>query len=108
MMLATVLFCLVLCAAPMLAQVAQPIKLPTAHARFERINTANGLSNNEITYIFQDRDGFMWFGTEDGLNRYDGYSFKVFKHNPKQPNSLRPLKRTPSTWMFPPKILLKF
>ncbi len=84
-MLASVFFCLVLCAVPILAQVAQPIKLPTAHARFERINTANGLSNNEITCIFQDRDGFMWFGTADGLNKYDGYTMTVYRSDDARP-----------------------
>jgi ligand-binding sensor domain-containing protein/signal transduction histidine kinase len=38
--------------------------------------------------IFQDSHGFLWFGTEDGLNRYDGYSFKIFKPDPDAPNSL--------------------
>ncbi|MEO6674763.1 MAG: two-component regulator propeller domain-containing protein, partial [Ginsengibacter sp.] len=39
-----------------------------------------GLSNNAVTSIFQDQHGFMWFGTFDGLNRYDGYSFKIFRN----------------------------
>src|SRR5689334_10970029 len=39
-----------------------------------------GLSNNAVISIFQDHNGFMWFGTFDGLNRYDGYSFKVFRN----------------------------
>jgi ligand-binding sensor domain-containing protein len=39
-----------------------------------------GLSNNGVLSIFQDHNGFMWFGTFDGLNRYDGYSFKVFRN----------------------------
>ena len=39
-----------------------------------------GLSNNAVTSIFQDHNGFMWFGTFDGLNRYDGYSFKIFRN----------------------------
>jgi signal transduction histidine kinase/ligand-binding sensor domain-containing protein len=40
----------------------------------------NGLSNNSVTCIFQDHYGFMWFGTYDGLNRYDGTNFKIFKN----------------------------
>ena len=39
-----------------------------------------GLSNNAVRVIFQDHEGFMWFGTYDGLNRYDGYGFKVFRN----------------------------
>ena len=46
----------------------------------EYIGIERGLSNNAVTCIYQDHHGFMWFGTYDGLNRYDGYSFKVF-HN---------------------------
>jgi len=38
-----------------------------------------GLSNNSVRCIFQDHEGFMWFGTYDGLNRYDGYQFKIFR-----------------------------
>ncbi|MFT4153193.1 two-component regulator propeller domain-containing protein [Parafilimonas sp.] len=40
----------------------------------------NGLSNNIVTAIFRDYNGFMWFGTYDGLNKYDGYNFKVFRN----------------------------
>lgn len=46
---------------------------------FKRFDISNGLSQNTVSTIIQDRDGFMWFGTKDGLNRYDGVSFKVFK-----------------------------
>lgn len=48
----------------------------------------HGLSNNAVTSIYQDRYGFMWFGTYDGLNRYDGYSFKVFKNRLSDSTSL--------------------
>ncbi len=48
----------------------------------------NGLSNNAVTCIFQDSHGFMWFGTFDGLNRYDGYSFKVFRNRLSDTSSL--------------------
>src|SRR5690349_5660030 len=47
-----------------------------------------GLSNNSVRCIYQDRRGFMWFGTYDGLNRYDGYTFKVFRNNFKNATSL--------------------
>src|ERR1041384_4422110 len=39
-----------------------------------------GLSNNVVLTIYQDYKGFMWFGTYDGLNRYDGYGFKIFRN----------------------------
>jgi signal transduction histidine kinase/ligand-binding sensor domain-containing protein/DNA-binding response OmpR family regulator len=47
-----------------------------------------GLSQNFASSIHQDKFGFMWIGTKDGLNMYDGYSFKVFRHNPFNPNSI--------------------
>ena len=52
------------------------------------LDISNGLSNNSITAIYQDRDGFMWFGTYDGLNRYDGYNFKVYRNRISDKNSL--------------------
>jgi len=48
--------------------------------QFDAIDTRNGLSNNQINTIFKDEKGFMWFGTMAGLNRYDGYNFKIFRH----------------------------
>ncbi len=47
---------------------------------FNHLTVENGLSQSAVTVIFQDKSGFMWFGTQDGLNRYDGYNFKVFKN----------------------------
>jgi ligand-binding sensor domain-containing protein/signal transduction histidine kinase len=49
--------------------------------RFDHITTRDGLSQDIVTSIVQDARGFMWFGTEDGLNRYDGYSIHIYKHN---------------------------
>lgn len=50
--------------------------------RFERIGLEDGLSQSVIYDIIQDRKGFMWFATQDGLNRYDGYKFRVYKSTP--------------------------
>lgn len=55
---------------------------------FERLTVKNGLSQGSVLCIIQDKRGFMWFGTEDGLNRYDGHSFKVFRSNPRDTSSL--------------------
>ncbi|RYD84887.1 MAG: hypothetical protein EOP54_31840, partial [Sphingobacteriales bacterium] len=49
--------------------------------KFTQLATSSGLSRSEVQCIYQDRQGFMWFGTRDGLNRYDGYKFKVFRKN---------------------------
>ena len=56
--------------------------------QFTRLDITNGLSNNRINCIYKDAEGFMWFGTTSGLNRYDGYEFKVFKHDPSDSTSL--------------------
>lgn len=49
---------------------------------FKHYNSNNGLSQNTVRSILQDNQGFMWFGTKDGLNRFDGRSFSVFKFSP--------------------------
>ncbi len=56
--------------------------------KFERLSIAQGLSHSTVNCILQDHKGFMWFGTFDGLNRYDGHSFAVYKHNPQDSMSL--------------------
>jgi ligand-binding sensor domain-containing protein/signal transduction histidine kinase len=50
--------------------------------KFRHLNSSHGLSNNQITSIYKDQHGFVWFGTISGLNRYDGHSFKVYKNIP--------------------------
>ncbi|QJD80623.1 hybrid sensor histidine kinase/response regulator transcription factor [Spirosoma rhododendri] len=54
---------------------------------FEHLGTEQGLSHNRVFSIYQDRKGFMWFGTGNGLNRYDGYSFTMYKPDPGDPNN---------------------
>ena len=56
--------------------------------RFGRLSTNAGLSQTRVAQIIQDDRGFMWFGTQYGLNRYDGYKFKVFTPDPSRPDSL--------------------
>ncbi|TEW67969.1 hybrid sensor histidine kinase/response regulator [Mucilaginibacter phyllosphaerae] len=48
--------------------------------QFSRLDITNGLSHNQINAILKDNKGYMWFGTLSGLNKYDGYKFKVYKH----------------------------
>ena len=55
---------------------------------FRDITIEDGLSNNSVLCITQDSRGFMWFGTLDGLNRYDGYHFKTYKKDPNDPDSI--------------------
>src|SRR5690606_26880222 len=55
---------------------------------FTHYQVENGLSNNAVLCSVQDDMGFIWFGTKDGLNRFDGYSFKVFHSDPDNPNGL--------------------
>ena len=57
---------------------------------FENYSTKEGLSQNAVLSILQDKEGFMWFGTKDGLNRYDGYSNEVFHNDPFNPTTISP------------------
>ncbi len=50
--------------------------------RIKQLSIKDGISNSRITVIFQDSRGFLWIGTQDGLNRYDGYGFREYKHDP--------------------------
>ncbi len=56
--------------------------------RFETINQNNGLSNNKVNALYKDATGFLWIGTEDGLNKYDGTKFKVYRHFANDSTSL--------------------
>lgn len=59
-----------------------------ANPQFQHISADQGLSQSGVSSIFQDSQGFMWFGTQDGLNKYDGYEFTVYKYNALDSNSL--------------------
>lgn len=60
----------------------------TDDIRFEQISLEQGLSQSIVECITQDSIGFMWFGTEDGINKFDGYRFTILRHDPNDPNSL--------------------
>jgi signal transduction histidine kinase/ligand-binding sensor domain-containing protein len=69
-----------------LSQADPGVDLSTA--RFQSLSTAEGLSYPSVTTIHQDPRGFMWFGTQSGLNKYDGYQFTVYRHDPSDSSSL--------------------
>jgi len=62
--------------------------VPVSHLKFSHLTTNDGLSQSNVKAILQDHRGFMWFATQDGLDRYDGNTFVVYKHNPNDPDSL--------------------
>lgn len=61
----------------------------TNNLRFDKLTTRDGLNQSSVTAIIQDNEGYMWFGTQNGLNRYDGYKFKYYKNvvNDKNTNA---------------------
>jgi len=69
-------------------QIASTSQVRVRDLNFTHLTTKDGLSQSNVTAILQDRRGFMWFATRDGLNRYDGNAFVVYKHNPNDPGSL--------------------
>jgi signal transduction histidine kinase/ligand-binding sensor domain-containing protein/CheY-like chemotaxis protein len=78
-------------AAPPIGDMSAALQIPGAlqsRFRFEHLTSADGLSNDSVFAILQDHRGFMWFGTQGGLNRYDGYRITQYRHDPKNPNSL--------------------
>jgi len=58
------------------------------HLEFRHLAIEHGLSQSIVDRMLQDRQGFLWFVTEDGLNRFDGYTFKIFKHDARNAASL--------------------
>jgi len=75
---------------------SEPARAPVEEAasasgnriRFEHLSLEQGLSQSSVLCMLQDGKGFMWFGTWDGLNKYDGYNFTVYKYDPEDPYSL--------------------
>jgi len=65
--------------------VTQPLP---SEIRFDHITTSDGLLSSSVSSIFQDTDGLMWFGTQSGLNKYDGYTMTAYENDPFDENSL--------------------
>ncbi|MBO6516343.1 MAG: histidine kinase [Bacteroidia bacterium] len=72
----------------LLGLVALLVKSQSDIVHFENISREDGLAQSTITGIVQGKDGFMWFGTAEGLHRYDGYEFQIFKSDGRDTNSL--------------------
>ena len=72
----------------LLALSAPVLAAPTRPIRFDRLSLEQGLSQSAVMDVLQDRRGYIWLATEDGLNRYDGTGFKVYKHDAADASSL--------------------
>lgn len=75
------------------ASVASTLPAPrdstfVAESVFRHVTTREGLSSDAINSLHQDRSGFLWIATDDGLNRYDGHSVRVYRHDPLDPTSI--------------------
>ncbi len=75
-------------AAPLLERAYDRVYDLGTNVEFEHISVEQGLSQSSVFCILQDHEGFMWFGTAGGLNKYDGYGFTVYKHDPHDVQSL--------------------
>ena len=65
-----------------------PLYSQNANIKFEHITTEQGLASNTVYDIIQDRFGFIWFGTNDGLCRYHGHNIKIYRYDPLDSNSI--------------------
>ena len=75
-------------AAPSPATAQEADVLSAQDIRFERITTADGLSNTSVNAVVQDQQGFMWIGTQEGLDKYDGYQFTIYRNSPLDSTTL--------------------
>ena len=68
--------------------IVEEVSAQQPNIQFTHLSLEQGLSQSSVCAIVQDHQGFLWFGTQDGLDRYDGYDFKVFRHNPHDSTSI--------------------
>ncbi len=80
--------CKLILAVIFIAIITGNIQAQKQNIKFQHLTVNNGLSQSSVYCIFQDNKGFMWFGTEDGLNKYDGYNFKTYRNDPSDPHSI--------------------
>ncbi len=77
-------------AAPGAGVTAQPgwgaVGFGAGYMRFDHLSVTDGLSEDTVQAILQDQQGFLWFGTKEGLNLYNGYDFTVFQADPDDPD----------------------
>ncbi len=73
---------------PQSVSVEEPLPNISGALRFESLGLEDGLSQSTVLALLQDQFGFLWIGTEDGLNRYNGYAFKVFRPDLNNPDSI--------------------
>ena len=71
-----------------------PYKYSAQQVRFKHYSVKEGISQSEIKCIFQDSEGFIWFGTQNGLNKFDGYRFEKYFNDPADTNTIS------SNWIF--------
>jgi ligand-binding sensor domain-containing protein len=64
------------------------MKAQPEQIRFKRLSIEEGLSQSTVRTILNDSEGYMWFGTRDGLNRYDGNKITIYRHNPKDSTTI--------------------
>ena len=65
-----------------------PLRVTAQQVHFRHLTINDGLSQNAVLSIMQDGHGYMWFGTKDGLNRYDGYNFRIFQNDPRDTTTI--------------------
>ena len=96
---------LIACRALLLFVAASPLAAQDGPYSFVHYGTEQGLSNDFITDVIKDRQGFLWIGTTNGLNRFDGRRFRVFKDDPKNPTAspgdyIVALANGPDGWLW--------
>jgi ligand-binding sensor domain-containing protein len=78
----------------LLCLAAVPLAADSLNIHFDRVSTEDGMSQEDVHAILQDRQGFIWIATQDGLNRFDGYEFETDRHAGRRPQPLGPREQS--------------